>query len=92
MLDQPLQPFSPPTDFLGHFPLLHASIISATTLVLYFVFAFWLVYTLVVIYHWLKYSHGSWITLPAIAIHLFISLCLISYLLSGAWVITSSLP
>ncbi|MDE1919400.1 MAG: hypothetical protein KGH56_01740 [Patescibacteria group bacterium] len=50
---------------------------------LYAVFAFWALYTLVAIYHWLKYSHASWVAFPAIAAHLFISFALISYALSG---------
>ncbi len=51
---------------------------------LYAAFAFWVVYTLVAIYHWLKYSHASWLTFPAIAVHLFVSFILISYSLSGS--------
>lgn len=52
--------------------------------VLYATFAFWAVYTLVAIYHWLKYSHASWLAFPAIAVHLFVSFVLISYGLSGS--------
>ena len=51
---------------------------------LYVVFAFWAFYTLVAIYHWLKYSHASWVTFPAIAVHLFISLAIMSYALYGS--------
>ncbi len=53
------------------------------TWVLYAVFAFWAIYTLVAIYHWLSYSHASWVSFPAIAIHLAISIALMSYALSG---------
>jgi len=50
---------------------------------LYAVFAFWAVYTIIAVYHWLKYSHASWVAFPAIAVHLFISFALIAYALSG---------
>lgn len=82
MLDQPLQPFSPPTALLAYLP----DGVSAGAIVewiLYIVFAFWAIYTLVAIYHWLKYSHASWIAFPSIALHLFISFALMAYALSG---------
>lgn len=50
---------------------------------LYAVFAFWALYTLIAIYHWLKYSNTSWVAFPAIAVHILISLALMSYALSG---------
>ncbi|MCX6788144.1 MAG: hypothetical protein NT108_03220 [Candidatus Kaiserbacteria bacterium] len=53
------------------------------TWALYAIFIFWAVYTFVAIYHWLKYSHASWLAFPAIAAHLFISIALMSYALSG---------
>ena len=82
MTDGPLQPFSIPISILSYLP---DGISSGTivTWVLYAVFAFWTIYTLVAIYHWLKYSHASLVSFPAIAVHLLISLALISYALSG---------
>lgn len=82
MSDQPLQPFAPPTDLLTYLP----DGISAGAIVewvLYIIFAFWAIYTLVAIYHWLKYSHASWVAFPSIALHLFISFSLMAYALSG---------
>lgn len=82
MPDQPLQPFAPPTALLTYLP----DGVSAGTIVewvLYVVFAFWAIYTLVAIYHWLKYSHASWVAFPSIALHLFISFALMAYALSG---------
>ncbi len=84
MTDQPLQPFTPPTALLNQLHL--SGLLSPGFLlewVLYAIFAFWALYTLVAIYHWLKYSHASWVAFPAIAIHLVISLALMSYALSG---------
>lgn len=92
MSDQPLQPFSPPAALLSYLPGgLSAGMV--VTWALYAVFAFWAMYTLVAMYHWLKYSHASWVAFPAIALHLFISFALMSYALSGhASFLTSYLP
>ena len=83
MLNQPLQPFDPSALFakLNFFGTLSESTIVIWAL--YAVFAFWALYTLVAIYHWLKYSHASWVAFPAIAVHLFVSLAIISYALYG---------
>lgn len=92
MTDQPLRPFSPPTDLLAYLPSgLSAGVI--VTWALYALFAFWALYTLVAIYHWLKYSHASWLAFPAIAAHLAVSVALMSYILTGnALFFTSYLP
>ncbi len=83
MTDQPLQPFAPPRALLEYLPdgLIVPSI--AMEWFLYAVFAFWAIFTLVAVYHWLKYSHDSWIAFPAIAVHIVISLALMTYALSG---------
>lgn len=92
MTDQPLQPFAPPTALLEYLP----DNISAGSVVewaLYIVFAFWALYTIIAIYHWLKYSHASWVAFPAIATHLIISFALIAYALSGnAYFLSKYLP
>lgn len=86
MLDQPLQPFSPPTALLQYLPD-GLSAGAFVTWTLYAVFAFWALYTIIAIYHWLKYSHASWVAFPAIALHLFISFSLITFALTGTRVI-----
>ena len=92
MPGQPLQPFSPPAILLSHLPG-GLSSGAVVTWVLYAIFAFWAIYTFVAIYHWLRYSHASWIAFPAIAVHLCISFALMSYALSGnAFFLTSYLP
>lgn len=80
MPTEPLKPFSPPSALLTS---LHVSPGAAVTWALYAVFALWVLYTIVAVYHWLKYSHASSIAFPAIAAHLFISFALMSYALSG---------
>lgn len=86
MVDQQLQPFSAPTSLAMFLP----GGVSSGMLVewaLYLVFAFWVIYTLVVIYHWLSYSHSSIVAFPSIALHLFISFVLIVFALTGTRVI-----
>ena len=82
MTDQPLQPF---TSTLSLSSFLPDSVSSgmAVEWILYIIFAFWALYTIVAIYHWLKYSHASLVAFPAIALHLFVSFVLIAYALSG---------
>jgi len=92
MPTEPLQPFAPPTALLSYLPSGFSSG-TAVTWLLYAVFAFWALYTLIAIYHWLKYSHASWVAIPAIGVHLFISIALMSYALSGyAFSLTPYLP
>ena len=80
MPDQPLT-FSPMLpDFSSYLPWSAGTI---TLWVLYAVFAFWVVYTFVAIYHWLKYSNASLMMFPAVALHLAVSVALMSYALSG---------
>ena len=82
MPDQPLQPFATPTS-LGALLPSGLSPGAVVEWVLYAVFAFWALYTIVAVYHWLKYSHASWVAFPAIALHLFVSFVLAAYALSG---------
>lgn len=93
MPNQPLEPFGPPTALFTqlHIPTTLGSA-QIITWVLYAVFAFWLIYSFVAIYHWLKYSHASWVAVPAIAIHIFVSFALMSYALSGHTFFFTYLP
>ena len=69
------------------------SVGTVTMWTLYVIFAFWALYTLVAIYHWLSYSNASWIAFPSIGAHLLVSLALMSYALSGqASFLTPYLP
>ncbi|MFM2330994.1 MAG: hypothetical protein RLZZ26_501 [Candidatus Parcubacteria bacterium] len=82
MPDHPLQPFHPPTSLTTLFPSGFSSGLVAPTL-LSFVLIFWAVYTMVAVYHWFKYSHASLVAVPAIGVHLFVSLILIFFTLTG---------
>ena len=43
----------------------------------------WIIYTLIVCYHWLRYGHRSWFAIPAIVLHIFMSGFFIIFALSG---------
>lgn len=73
-----LTPFSPPS-FLAY----GQSSSTVLLLLLSVVIFFWLIYTLVAIYHWMKYSHASWVSFPAIVAHFVVSFLLASYAFSG---------
>ncbi|MDO8624125.1 MAG: hypothetical protein Q7R54_02105 [bacterium] len=78
----PLQPFQNPFDTLANLGI-HVPTGGILTITLIIVFALWLIYTLVVIYHWLRYSHASVIAFPALFVHLAVSVGLMSYALTG---------
>ena len=82
MAPQPLQPISAPAS-LAH----AANAVGSGTLVTWFLYAvcaFWLLYTLMAVYHWKRYAHAPKVASRAIGIHLVVSLVLIAYALSGA--------
>lgn len=91
MLDQPLQPFSHPVALFAQFNIPYSTGLLVEW-ALYLVFAFWAVYTLVAVYHWLRYSHTNFLAFPAIGIHLYISIALMSYTLAGNPMLLPFLP
>jgi multidrug resistance efflux pump len=46
-------------------------------------FAFWGLYTIIGIYHWVKFSHAASVAYPAIVIHLAVSGAIMLVALSG---------
>jgi H+/Cl- antiporter ClcA len=56
---------------------------SVLTIAFFFIFIGWLLYSIVASYHWFRYSHRSWLAVPAVAMHVFISGLLIFYIASG---------
>jgi len=74
MSAQPLQLFDFPITIDPH-----------TVIVTFFllVVLYWVIYTIVAIYHWLSYSHRSAIIFPAIGVHLIVSFLLVGYAITG---------
>lgn len=56
---------------------------SVAAVVLALMFAFWAIYTLVATYHLIRYGHRSWLTVPALGIHVFVSIMLALYAVGG---------
>ena len=59
------------------------SLESALPVVFTLIFLWWLIYSLVAIYHWLRHGRESWIAVPMVALYLFVSGWLIFYATSG---------
>ncbi len=81
MSSEPLQPFTPPA-FLSNLSINLSSSVFVSSF-FYLVLLYWIMYTIVAVYHWLVHSHNASIALPAIAAHLFVSIVLIGYIVSG---------
>lgn len=47
------------------------------------VFILWLVYTIIAIYHWVRYGRNSWVAVPAVATHIVVSGALILFATAG---------
>ncbi|MBA3789310.1 hypothetical protein H0X32_02865 [Patescibacteria group bacterium] len=75
----PLDPIQTP--FSTIFTTINEGQVLAITFAL--IFIVWLIYTLVVTYHWLKYGHRSWVAVPALSIHLVVSALLFLLAISG---------
>ena len=76
----PLSPVSSPFVLFGKLGITGHSV----ALVLFsVVLLFWVIYTLVVIYHWVRYSHASRVATPAIALYLVGSCVFMLLALSG---------
>jgi hypothetical protein len=79
---EPLTPFQNPLETLANLGVPIPT--SALKIALITVFVVWLVYTLIAIYHWLRYSHASVVAFPAIFVHLVVSVGIMSYALTGS--------
>jgi hypothetical protein len=82
MPDVPLQPFTPPAIVLD---TLHLSGLVSSPLIFFLtlgaVALLWLIYTLVAVYHWVKYADHVLVALPVVAVHLYVSYWLFVYIL-----------
>jgi hypothetical protein len=63
---------------------LPAADLEGIFLILFFVIlGAWLLYTVVVAYHWFRYSHRSWLAVPAVATHVIVSGLIMVYIATG---------
>lgn len=56
---------------------------ATISVVAWILFAIWLIYTLVASYHLLRYGHSTAVAIPAILTHVFVSLVLALFIVSG---------
>lgn len=56
---------------------------SFAPLTLFLIFGIWIIFTLASAYHWLRYSHRSWVTIPALGVHVFVSGTIMLYMLAA---------
>ncbi len=49
----------------------------------YIVVTLAIIYTVIAAYHWLRYGYRSVLTIPALAVHIAVSLALVGYASSG---------
>jgi hypothetical protein len=57
---------------------------NAFTIFFAFLFLLWLIYTLILAYHWFRYSHAPLVALPALFTHVVISFACMVLALSGS--------
>ncbi len=71
-----------PSEVLG--PIFQAiNIEKVVSVVAAVLFIFWLIYTIVAAYHLIRYGHRSAVSIPAICIHVAVSIALALYAVSG---------
>ncbi|HWH07082.1 MAG TPA: hypothetical protein VNU47_00970 [Candidatus Paceibacterota bacterium] len=75
----PLQGISSP---LAFFPEI-TSAYDLVSIIFTVIFILWALYTLIAAYHWLRFARNSWIAVPAVGAHLFVSAVLMIYATSG---------
>ena len=75
-------PFQTPI-FSSVFSPSSVHISSLLTILFFIIFVVWVIYTLVAAYHWFRYSHRSWLAIPAVTAYVFGSLILIVYIATG---------
>jgi len=60
-----------PTQFASLFNV--PNIETVLSVLVTIIFIWWLIFTIVVTYHLLRYARDSWVTVPAIALHFIVS-------------------
>jgi hypothetical protein len=56
---------------------------AVALLLFYLIVLLVIIYTLIAGYHWIRFGHRSLATIPALAVHVTVSLALIGYALTG---------
>lgn len=56
---------------------------ATISVIAWVLFAIWLVYTVIASYHLLRYGHSTTVAVPAIITHVFVSIVLALFIVSG---------
>lgn len=83
---QPITPFAPPTALTLTLPA-NVSSTEILSWLLALVVLYWIIYTIVGIFHWARYSHSPKVAVPAIGTHLFFSLVCIGYAVVNLYIL-----
>lgn len=80
-----MQPSGIPTELpIPKFAIFDAiSTEGVISVVITLVFIWWAIYTLVAIYHWFRYGRDSWVAVPAVVLHLAISVWIFVFATGG---------
>jgi hypothetical protein len=54
-----------------------------TSVVFAILFVWWAIFTLVALYHWVRFGRLTWFAVPVFGAHLYVSYVLLTYLTSG---------
>jgi len=78
----PMAPLEGVSSPLSYFPQI-TSTHDVVSIMFTVIFLLWAVYTVVAIYHWVRYGHKSWLAVPTITLHIVVSAALMIFATSG---------
>lgn len=59
------------------------SLESVLAVVITLIFIWWAIFTLVALYHWIRYARDSWVAVPAFVLHLAVSSWIFIFAIGG---------
>jgi hypothetical protein len=80
MPEEPLVPFSSPFAVAANFGVTPHELAAGLVIL---GLLFWALFTAVVVYHWLRYSHAALLSIPSLLAHFFVSAVLILFTFSA---------
>lgn len=57
--------------------------VKIVSIIAWLIFVMWVIYTLVATYHWFRYGRESGLAIPALLVHVIVSLALALFAVSG---------
>jgi uncharacterized membrane protein YqjE len=56
---------------------------QALSVIFTLLFIVWAIFTLIALYHWVRYARNRWVTVPALTVHVAVSAALFLFIVSG---------